>query len=435
MKVESTALAVAAPPADFSKRAYVVGGTDGAVLSAIVCVENTLRGSTFVARVLNQSSEMMFGSIYGETAAGLESLRPNEFRIPAQGLDDITIVAPRRFVRRFRRVVVTMRGSTLDYSMDAAVPGWRPPLPVRIASGAAVLAAAFALFSIGSLTVGAVPVSVPARALVQIPYAAFGAGTLDYAVRDSGQRVVSSGSLPLGAGTIAFTSGTGPNAYRADLRFHQLFALRERVAGPVVVVTPAPVPVPPEIRAFEVGANQVRAGDPIDVRYSVAAAEGSVRIVDVAGITLASASLDPSGHSALTAPAVSLPTPVRVEVHAARAGRVTQAGSTVLIVPRENTAALVAGAPVEARDIVRLPVPYAIAGRGLVVELLAHQFQMHLVLQDPGGRVIASQDPPPSAAAVALDIPASAAGNYVLVVTIDANGGAQSVILPVPVRR
>lgn len=434
MSERSTALAVQTPGADFNRRAYVVGGTDGSVLSALVCVENTHREATFVARVLNQSAEMMFGSIYGETARGLESLRPNEFRIPAHGLDDITIVAPRRFFRRFRRVVVTMRGTTLEYSMDAAVPRWSPPLALRMALTVVPLVLLASIASLGRLDVGEAPARVPVRTLVQIPYSAFGAGTLSYDVRDAAQHVVSAGRLPLGSGAIAFQSGSGNTSYRATLRFRQLFGERERVAGPIVVTTPVPAPLPPEIRAFEVASTQVRSGDPIEVRYALSASGGSLRVVDVAGITLANAALDPHGRTTIAAPPVTSATPVRVELRATRAGRETHTSSTVLLLPRENAAAIEAGRPLEAADVVRLPVPFGVAGRGLIVETLEHQFPMHLTLQDATGRVIAKLDPALDASDAVLDVPATAAGNYVLVVTIDANGGQQSVILPVPVR-
>ena len=434
MSERSTALAVQSPASDFNRRAYIVGGTDGSVLSALVCIENTYREATFVARVLNQSAEMMFGSIYGETSRGLESLRPNEFRIPAHGLDDITIVAPRRLFRRLRRVVVTMRGTTLEYSMDAAVPRWSPPLALRMAMAVVPLAVLTVILGLGRIDVGDVPATVPVRTLVQIPYTAFGAGTLSYDVRDATQHVISAGRLPLGHGTIAFQSGIGSASYRATLRFRQFFGERLRVAGPIAVTTPVPAPLPPEIRAFEVASTQVRAGDPIEVRYSLSASGGSLRVVDVAGIVLASAALDPHGRTSIPAPAVTTPTPVRVDLRATRAGRETHTSATVLLLPRENSAAIEAGRPLEAGDVVRLPVPFGIAGRGLIVEMLEHQFPLHLTLQDSTGRVIAKLDPALDASDAVLDVPTSAAGNYVLVVTIDANGGQQSVILPVPVR-
>ncbi|MDQ2866627.1 MAG: hypothetical protein M3R51_10405 [Candidatus Eremiobacteraeota bacterium] len=434
MKERSTALAVIPPPADFAKRAYIVGGTDGPVLSALVCIENAFRSSTFVARILNRSAEMMFGSVYGETARGLESLPPNEFRIPAQGLDDITIVARRRALRRFRRIVVTMRGATLEYSMDAPVPDWPVPIVLRLGAVACVLAAAFGIADYGSLAVGSAPPRVAAHTLVQIPYAAYGAGTLAYDVRDSAARIVSEGKLPLGRGTLQFESGSGGDAYRANLYLRQVFRIRQRTAGPTSVITPSPAPKAPAIRAFELSTNQVRSGDPIDVRYSVSASGGSIRIADVAGITLASAPLAPVGHTSITAPAVESPTPVRVELLATRDGGEVRTSSTALIVPRTVISGTESGRPVEAGDVVRLPVPYATAGRGLVVELLQHRYHVHLELQDATGRVAAQSDPAPDADDIVLDVPATASGNYVLVVTIDANGGEQSVLVPIPVR-
>ncbi|MBV8636603.1 MAG: hypothetical protein JO322_00835 [Candidatus Eremiobacteraeota bacterium] len=412
------------------ERPSLVGTSDGPIVSAVMCIANNWRSSVFGARILNRSRETLYCSVYGETSAGLESIAPYEFRVGALGIEDFTIRVPRRMRRKFKRVIVSMRAATLEYTMSAPVP----PFVRRAAAIAAVVpvaaAAFFGLSHYATLEIGAPPEHVLSESLVQIPYAAFGIGALRYDVFER-SRILRSGSLPLGRGTISYVAGA-PGFERVRLSWQGFHTASEQSATVAVQPTPAPQE-PPEISTLTMERSQVTSGESIAVRYALSAASARVALVDSAGKTVFYVPLERAGTVSLPAPAVTQPSRYTVRIEASRGGRTASSAAQVIVAP-QVLAVLDASQPLRAHDLVQFPSPYAVAGKPFAISIIDHRVPIRMALQAASGTEIARTDAPAGVTAASFDIPKVSNGPYSLVITVDDGAAQQSVVMPVPVR-
>ncbi len=424
-------------PAIFKRRDYsvverpsVIGTVDGPVVSAVMCIANNWRSAVFGARILNKSRETLYCTVYGETSNGLESIAPYEFRVTSLGIEDFTIVVPRRIRRAFKRVIVSMRGATLEYTMAALVPRWVRPIVALPVCASLVAAATFVFAGVNTLQIGPAPERVRTQSFVQIPYAAFGVGSLRYDVIE-GSHVIRTGALPLGRGAVSFVAGA-PGTETVRLTWRGLRGLAHRSTTVPVKRGPT-VELPPEIRSFAMQRSRVTSGEAIGVQYAVSSATARAVLVDASGKTVYYTPLQSSGSAELPAPAVQRPTQYAIRIEALRGGRIASTSAAVTVLP-VAPAVLDASQPLRAQDLVQLLTPYAIAGKPLAVSIIDHRIPLRLGLQTASGVEIAHVDAPAGVTAAMLDIPNAARGTYSLVVTVKDGASEQAVVLPVPVR-
>jgi hypothetical protein len=193
-----------------------------------------------------------------------------------------------------------------------------------------------------------VPAQAPAQTSIPVTYRATGFGSVAFRVVGPDGSPRATGSLATGAGSFAITfpKDRADRTYLVRVGINGIFgsAAAENYVNvpgspiPIVAAPPQPPAAPPQIRSLALDRATLTGGDTLNVYYDVAAAGGSVALLDAASrIAYGKSELSPSGHTAFVIPSSMQSERFLTVVVTAQRGRATtQSRVAVTVEPQTS---------------------------------------------------------------------------------------------------
>ena len=369
----------------------------------------------------------------------------------------LAVVAPR--AGAYRSMFLEIRSENVLVRVDAPVPPSRPA--IRPWKAGAALTAAGAVAMCGGLVALALPrdpmLAAPAHAVagthVRLPYAAGGAGPVEYAASSDDGRVLAAGTLARRNGEIAFALPASAAAHRVSvaLTVHGPLGAVSRSAS-FAVAAPEPVTVPAavaRVTSFSARRDPGAAGDTILASYLAIGERGTIALLDAAGKVVASAPFAHVGTNRLAVPPAYQTQPMTARITVHRGATVADASVAIAASvlpqpsaspdPQASPGTSAADAPEAVTPIDAMSprtsggtiaiVGRAIAGRSLRLHLAASSNPMQVELQDDSGGTLAETTVAPGATSAALPLPAATATTtYFVALHYARNGGEETVV-------
>jgi len=380
--------------------------------------------------------ELRIALIGGDTQVTLEvpalATDPSLAQSTAGRSHDITPVAAPA-LRRLPPVLVSSVSGPPQHAIAVGVGTGRSetrrPFMLILLVLCAMAGAAGVAFGRPQITEVDVPAHAAPGAPIAVSYRVSGFGTAAYAVVAPDGSPLAGGSLALGSGSFAFnvppTVGNLAYLIRVDVASPLGAAVSERyvhVTAPVAAAVERPrikavvarVPAPPQIHSLALDRATVASGETLTVYYDVAAASGSIALLDPAAqITYGRADLSPSGHTAFVAPHVDGSRLLLVVASVQRGKATAQSRIGVTVTPPETAAVSAAtdpllgagdgGAP-PSSTVISAPTTVH-ANAPIRVDIHGAADTLDVVLLDGTGRELARRELPAGKTSVEFTAP------------------------------
>ncbi len=409
----------------------------------------------YALRVANDSSALLVCRIWAIAADGTPELAyPATFEVEAHSLKsmDVPIWPDRRMPQRF---VAEIAGRDVYCTVEAPAPQMPRRGPLRaiavacIAGGLAMLGAASFGLAVPRILALAVPPLTRPGSVLQMEYAASGAGTLAYSVTGPDGKSISGATLKRTSGAIALpipvTGRTG--AYTVLLAMHGPLGSVKELR---VVNVETPRNAGPQIGDVSVDPVVASPGQTVTVAYTASASDGYVRLLDRDGTVWAQKPFSRGGTTTFAIPPVAGNREMRVLLHVTKgrgyaessAGLVVAGTSPItpsgnddlpLVAGSDGTGALsAAGEPANGTfSLARMRVR---SGDAIDVRILSPRNAMRIALIDPQSHEVSAVNVGSDAEVVPLRAPAvRVPSRYTVVATFTDGFGEETVVEPLTI--